>query len=243
MSGEKPFDPGDTQIDSENAPIIDMKAIEARMTPEQLAKYQADMERGKKEAPLREARATIDYKKNQAAAAVRARELASFKEERAAKQLLCLDIASAIHENNNTALDLYVTTYLKDKLSFKQLVSIEEVQDIFNQLSNKPEELLTFGQPESPRVEMRTVYCEVPIQNEKTMMAITATVDYTYNAKEPLVTFMVSKAPMPKKESLQAVVPLNKSKNSEVKNPSFKDVFVEAGKNAWAFGKKLLGIK
>lgn len=228
MSGEKPFGP-------ENVQNIDMKAIEARMTSEQLAKYQADRERDKIEAPLREARANIDYKKSLATDAVKANEIAARKEQKANNKLLCLDIADAINKKNTEALDFYVSTYLKDKVSFKEPDSIEEIQDIFNQLSNKPEELLTFGQPESPRVEMCTAYCEVPAQNEKTMVAITVTVDYTYNAEEPLVTFTVSKAPMPKKESVQAVAPLNKPKKVGAA-PSI------LGK-AFAYGKKLFGLE
>lgn len=227
MPGENQFDP--------NTQIFELKDLVAQMTPEQLERHQAAMKRGESEEPLREARAMVDYKKNQAAAAVRSRELASYKEERAANKLLCLDIANAIHDNETTALDLYIKTYLKDKLSFKQPESIEEIQDIFNRLSNRPEELIDIGQPELPRVEMRTVYCEVPVQNEKIMMAITATVDYTYNAEEPLVTFVVSKAPVPKKESLQAVVPLSKTKKVEAA-PSL------LGK-AFAYGKKLFGLK
>ncbi len=234
MSGETPFDPGSTQNDLDKARVIDMNAFTARMNQEQLARYEADMERDKREGPLREARATVDRRRNQAAAAVRARELTGYKEERAANKLLCLDIASAIHENKTDNLDLYVVTYLNDKLSFKQPDSIEQIQDIFNRLSNRPEELLNYGQPELQRVEVRTVYCEVPVQNEKIMLAITVTVDYTYNAQEPLVTFVVSKEQTPKNESLQAVVPLNKPKEVAESRSILGKMFT-AGKKLFGF--------
>lgn len=214
------------------------------MTPEKLARHQARMEQDKREEPLREARATIDYKKNQAADAVKARELGEYKEQKAFNQLLCLDIAQAIHRNETAALDLYVTTYLKDKLSFNQPSSLEDIQNIFNRLSNRPEELIDIGQPESPKVEMRTVYYEASLaDNKKVMTAITITADYTYNATEPLVTFIVSEAPKPKKEALQAVSALTKPKKAEVNKSSFADVLAETSKKTWAFGKKLLGLK
>lgn len=184
MSGEKSFESG-------NAQIIDMKAIEAQMTPEQLAAYQKAKEGDRKTEVNSETEAA--NKKQLALEAVKKQEERNRAQEQSDRKFVCDSLVNAMETKNPQMLDALLGQYIKDQTAFKPLRNTADLENMLQTLAFEEPDTVLIDFNKDSKMLMNTAYVEVPFANgEQKQIAITVKADYYYENSDPVVSFQVS---------------------------------------------------
>lgn len=184
MSGEKPFDP-------DKAQIIDVKALEAKMTPNERAVYREERQRNTEKPPNPEA--DNEAKKQQRLDAVQEQEYRNLAQEQSDREFVCKSLVEAMETKNPEMLDTLLDRYIKDQTAFAPLPDVAALESLLEKLAYQEPDTAIIDLNKQPRLLINTAYLEIPFADgERKKIAITVRVSYDSENLDPTVSFTAS---------------------------------------------------